>query len=320
MRVMVTGGAGFIGSHLVDQLLAAGHEPAVIDNLSTGSEENVPPGARFFEIDIRDTEAVNRAFDEFRPSCVSHQAAQMSVSVSIRKPALDAEVNVIGLLNVLQAARQTGVERFVFASSGGVLYGDVQEPATEESPADPISPYGFSKWIGEKYLRFFTQTHGLQTVALRYSNVYGPRQNPYGEAGVVAIFCQKMLAGEAPTIFGDGGHIRDYVYGPDVARVNLLALTTELTERFSAFNVGTSIPTDVNTLAATIHTETQRVWEQQAREGVVPIPVHGEFRQGDLLSSLVSCEKARQQLGWEPTMTLINGCRQTVEWFAEQQG
>ncbi|MEI7780907.1 MAG: NAD-dependent epimerase/dehydratase family protein, partial [Planctomycetota bacterium] len=208
MKILVTGGAGFIGSHIVDGLLAAGHAVAVIDDLSSGSRDNLPAGVPLHVVDIVDAQAVARVFAQERPDAVCHQAAQMSVSRSVREPLFDAQVNCIGLINVLDAAAKQGCRRVVFASSGGVLYGDVTSPAPESTPANPVSPYGITKWVGERYLKFFATEHGLATVALRYSNVYGPRQNPHGEAGVVAIFCKKLLAGQAATINGDGHYVR----------------------------------------------------------------------------------------------------------------
>ncbi|MBM4058361.1 MAG: NAD-dependent epimerase/dehydratase family protein, partial [Planctomycetes bacterium] len=231
MKILVTGGAGFIGSHVVDALLAAGHQPSVLDDLSSGTRDNLPPRVTVHQGDIADTAAVERAFAAERPEAVCHQAAQMSVSRSVREPGFDARVNVIGLINVLDAALRRGCRRFVFASSGGVLYGDVTTPAPEFTPANPVSPYGITKWVGERYLEFYAREHGLEVVALRYSNVYGPRQNPHGEAGVVAIFCRRYLAGEAAGINGDGRYVRDYVYGTDVARANVAALTAALPAR-----------------------------------------------------------------------------------------
>jgi len=210
------------------------------------------------------------------------------------------------------------VERFVFASSGGVLYGDVFEPASEDHPAAPISPYGITKRAGEDYLRFFSLEHGMQTVALRYSNVYGPRQNPHGEAGVVAIFSKKMLAGEQATINGDGEYVRDYVFVDDVARANILALTTELSEKFTAFNIGTGIGTTVNQLAEKIREFCQRCWTEGGRSETVPEPTHGPARPGDLRSNLVSAQKAAEQLGWQPQVDLNEGLQRTVEWFWQQ--
>ena len=218
MRILVTGGAGFIGSHIVDGLVAAGHEPFVIDDLSSGRRENLPSHVPLFVDDIRDERRLAEIFDEARPALVCHQAAQMSVSRSVREPVFDAEVNILGLLRVLHESIRVGVRRVVFSSSGGALYGDVFEPVGEDHPCGPISPYGISKWMGEQYLRFYSGEHGLETVALRYTNVYGPRQNPHGEAGVVAIFSQNMLKAKQVTIHGDGKYLRDYVFVGDVAR------------------------------------------------------------------------------------------------------
>ena len=206
MRIMISGGAGFIGGHIADALSEQGHEIAILDDLSSGENSNIPSTAKFYEIDVTDSQSVQNAIAEFQPEAICHQAAQMSVSRSVREPDFDANVNIMGLINVLKAAAENGTKKFVFASSGGVLYGDVTKPASETTPANPISPYGISKWGGEKYLEFFTREHGMKTVALRYSNVYGPRQNPHGEAGVVAIFCTKMLHGEEAKESFEGAH------------------------------------------------------------------------------------------------------------------
>lgn len=246
-KVLVTGGAGFIGSHIVEECLAAGHEVVVIDDLSSGKQENLPPGVPLYQVDVADAAAVQQVFELVRPEYVAHQAAQISVSRSVREPAMDARTNVLGLLYVLEAAVQHEVQGLVFASSGGVLYGDVWEPAGEEHPAAPVSPYGISKLSGEMYLRFFAREYGLRCAALRYGNVYGPRQDLHGEAGVVAIFLQRLLAGEAPVVNGDGRYIRDYVYVEDVARANLLTLEGEW-QGFLAYNVSTGLGTDVNPL------------------------------------------------------------------------
>jgi UDP-glucose 4-epimerase len=317
MKVLVTGGAGFIGSHIVDALLAAGHEPAVLDSLSTGRRENLTAGVPLHVADVCDRERVATILNEFRPDAVCHQAAQMSVSRSVREPSFDAQVNILGLVQTLESAANAGVRRVVFASSGGVLYGDVFEPAGEDHPADPQSPYGISKWTGEQYLKFFVRELGLEAVALRYANVYGPRQNPHGEAGVVAIFCQKLLRGEAPTINGDGRYIRDYVYVTDVARANLLALERPLPNKFRAWNVGTAQPTDVNQLAELLHRECSAVRAARG-QAPPPTPVHGPARPGDLRSNLVSFQKAERELGWAPRTKLPEGLRQTAEWFATQ--
>ncbi len=316
MRVLVTGGAGFIGSHLIDQLLAAGHEPAALDDLSSGAPSNLPADVKLYEIDVRNAAAVLQAVTEFRPDAIAHQAAQMSVSRSVREPRFDAEVNVIGLINTLDAAVANGVQRFVFASSGGVLYGDVHTPAPEETPADPISPYGIAKMVGEHYLKFYAREHKVTCTALRYANVYGPRQNPHGEAGVVAIFCTKMLQGQAGTVNGDGRYIRDYVYVTDVASANLRALTAQSPAPFSAFNVGTSIPTDVNQLAAALEMACAEELKRLGRRETVPPSNHGQARAGDLRSSLVSYRAIQNALGWSPRVPLDHGIAETVAWFA----
>jgi len=317
MRVLLTGGAGFIGSHIADALLERGHEVHVLDDLSSGSRENLPANVPLHVGDICDAALVARVFDEVRPQRVCHQAAQLSVAHSVRDPLFDARINVIGLLNVLTNAVRVGVERFVFASSGGVLYGDVAEPVSETAPANPISPYGITKATGEQYLRFFQREHGLESVALRYANVYGPRQNPHGEAGVVAIFCQRMLAGQPVTVNGDGRYIRDYVYVGDVARANVAALEMNLPEPFVPLNIGTAVGTDVNELAQLVRTLAQETRHARGFSGQVPAPQHGPARPGDLRSSLISWERARELLHWEPQVNLPTGLAATVTWFAD---
>jgi UDP-glucose 4-epimerase len=319
MRVLITGGAGFIGSHIVDATLAAGHQPFVVDDLSSGSEFNLPRDVRLFEVDICNQPLLHEVFNEVKPDVVCHQAAQMSVSHSVREPAFDAQVNILGLVQVFSDAVRVGCQRIVFASSGGVLYGDVSEPAPEETPSAPISPYGISKWAGEKYLEFFVREHGITGVAMRYANVYGPRQNPHGEAGVVAIFCKKMLAGEAVTINGDGQYDRDYVFGPDVAAANLKAFTTEIPGKFMAFNIGTGVKTDVNQLEGLVRVEMQAYQATRGERITLPLPQHGPARAGDLRSSVVDATRAGKVLGWKPSVTLAEGIKRTVGWFAERK-
>lgn len=323
MKILVTGGAGFIGSHIVDVLLAAGHAAAVIDDLSSGSRDNLPAAVPLHVADIVDAAAVDRVIAAERPDAICHQAAQMSVSRSVREPRFDAEVNCIGLINVLDAAVRAGCRRFVFASSGGVLYGDVTAPAAEDAPADPVSPYGITKWVGERYLRFYAAEHGLAAVALRYSNVYGPRQNPHGEAGVVAIFSKKMLAGEPARINGDGCYVRDYVYGPDVARANLAALTADIPAvrpgTLTSINIGTGIGTDVNELEAAVRATVDRIRAARGQPPV-PSPAHGPARAGDLRSNLVDAARAARVIGWRPAVSLAAGLGLTVSWFADRTG
>lgn len=317
MRILVTGGAGFIGSHIVQALIQNGHSPAVVDNLSSGSKKNIPGEIPFYEVDVCNAEQLKNVFEEFQPEMVSHQAAQMSVSRSVREPAFDATVNILGLINVLDCAVNYGVSKFVFASSGGVLYGDVFEPAAEDHPANPISPYGISKWAGEKYLEFYSTEHGLKTVALRYANVYGPRQNPHGEAGVVAIFCRNLLSNQQITINGDGKYIRDYVHGADVAQANLLALEADLPDGFNTFNIGMGTPTDVNQLAENVFRLCQEKVRESGRDDSLPEPVHGPARAGDLRSNLVDAGKARTILRWKPEFNLESGLKETVDWFSQ---
>ncbi len=318
MRILVTGGAGFIGSHIVEQLRQRGDEVAVLDNLSTGSRDNLPSELPFFLADTRDRSQLVAAFDEWRPEIVCHQAAQMSVSRSVREPSFDAEVNVLGFLNVLEQCVRTSVRRIVFASSGGVLYGEVAEPADENHPQRPISPYGISKMVGEHYLRFFVKEHGIEAVALRYANVYGPRQNPHGEAGVVAIFCERMLAGQPSTIHGDGSCQRDYVFVDDVAAANLLAMSVPLVEPFMAFNIGTGQGTNVNQLAEQLFEQCRSVGQAMGLAEVCSRPVHGPARAGDLRSNVLNCRRAREQLGWSPQTGLADGLSHTVKWFANR--
>jgi len=318
MRILVAGGAGFIGSHIVDSLLKDRHEVSVYDNLSTGRRENLPPGVPLHVGDVCDAARLKEVFDAVKPEAVSLQAAQMSVSRSVREPAFDAQVNLMGLLGVMDNCVRVGTKKVVFASSGGVLYGDVYEPAPETTPSNPVSPYGISKWAGELYLQFFAREHGIRTVALRYSNVYGPRQNPHGEAGVVAIFAQRMLVGKQVTVNGDGKYIRDYVYVGDVARANHLALEATLPDSFTAFNIGTGSPTDVNELAGKMRDLCIEFARRVGRPVDVPPAAHGPARAGDLRSNLVLNTRAREILGWRPTVDLAQGLHQTVEWFAAQ--
>lgn len=311
MKVLVTGGAGFIGSHLVDTYISAGHEVTIIDNLTTGQEENVNPDARLLRIDIRDRDAVEVAFREGRFDLMNHHAAQLDVRVSVGNPQFDAEQNIIGSLNLFQAALETGVERVVFASSGGTVYGEQEYfPADERHPLSPISPYGVSKLSVEKYLHYYHYVHGLRYVVVRYTNVYGPRQNAHGEAGVVAIFCNRMLAGEGPTIYGSGEQTRDYVYVGDVARGNLLA--TEHLERADAdtFNLCTNTETTVNTLFSVLNGMFDNRYPEE----------HGPSRAGEQFRSVCTYRHAEEVLGWSPRVGLEEGLGRTLEFFRERSG
>lgn len=301
MRVLVTGGAGFIGSHVVEALLEAGHRVAVVDNLSTGKRHHVPAGVPFYDMDIRDPELAD-VFAAEQPEVVSHQAGQVSVPRSVADPAHDASVNVVGLANVLEQARRHGVRKVLYASSVAVYGNPVALPVSEEHPPQPLSPYGLSKWVGERYLELFHRLHGLQFTVLRYANVYGPRQDPYGEAGVVAIFVSRMLAGEPVTIDGDGEQTRDFVYVGDVAAANLCALRQG---DGGTYNVGTGRATSVNRLFRTLCDVTDYLQE----------PRHGPPRPGDVRHSVLDPTRARAELGWQVRVALRDGLVRTVEGF-----
>lgn len=306
MKVLVTGGAGFIGSHVVHSLIRAGYGVCVVDDLSSGRREYVPPGVTLHVLDIADP-ALAGVFDAERPDAVSHQAAQASVAVSIREPRVDARVNVIGTLNLIEQAVRTGVRRFVFASTGGAIYGESDRiPVTEDQPARPISPYGVHKLCAEHHLFAAHHLYGLRWTALRYANVYGPRQDPHGEAGVVAIFTGAMLADQTPTIFGDGLHTRDYVYVEDVAAANVGALQAQ-TE--GVFNIGTGN-----------ETTTRRIFEAlKAHTGYAGVARYGPPRPGDVRRIALDVSRAEQLLGWRPTVSLDEGLRRTMEWFRRER-
>jgi UDP-glucose 4-epimerase len=309
MRVLVTGGAGFIGSHVAEAYLQAGHEVRIIDSLVHGRPENVPRGAVFEHLDIRHPDAA-RIIREWRPDVINHHAAQMDVRVSVSDPRFDASVNVDGLLNLLEAAREAEVGRFVYVSSGGVVYGEPeQRPTPESAPKLPESPYGVTKLAGEQYLYYYHRVHGLEYAALRYSNVYGPRQDPHGEAGVVAIFSTRLLNESPLTIFGDGEQTRDYVYVGDVVAANLLLSGQELPPARSlddrGFNVGTGIETSVTGLA-------EALIEASGRS--VPIE-YVEARPGELRHSSLDATRL-SALGWSARTELGAGLANTFEWIA----
>ena len=313
MHVWVTGGAGFIGSHIVNALLDAGHEVTVIDDLSTGSRANIDPRARFFEVDIRDAAALRDAFLRSVPAVVCHQAAQTSVSVSTREPLFDASVNIVGALHLLELCREAKIARVVFASTGGAIYGEVDSGAADEStPPVPISPYACSKLAFEGYLGAYRHEHDLPSTVLRYANVYGPRQDPHGEAGVVAIFMQRLIAGEPIKINarrapGDGGCIRDYVFVRDVVRANLLAIEGRLGS--SPLNVGTGVGTSTEKLAGTIATAL----------AVSADSANAPRRAGDLERSVLSPNDELAAALGAPT-TLEEGIAETAAWFRQRAG
>jgi len=302
MRVLLTGGAGFIGSHVAEHLLARGHEVAVVDDLSSGKRENVPEGAIFYEQDIRSGCA--EIFAEFGPEALCHQAAQMDVRRSVREPNFDADVNVLGTVRLLQNCVRHDLRKVVFASTGGAIYGEQREfPATEDHPQYPVSPYGVSKLAGERYLYFYHVQYGLSYVSLRYANVYGPRQDPHGEAGVVAIFAGNLAADKVSTINGTGEQTRDYVYVGDVARANVLALEGESTS--GAYNIGTGVETSVNELYELL---------REVSGKNLP-PVHGPAKPGEQLRSSADPAAATRVLGWRPETDLATGLKRTLGFF-----
>jgi UDP-glucose 4-epimerase len=305
MNILVTGGAGFIGSNIVDAYLQAGHTVLIVDDLSTGTMENVNPKAKFHRIDLRDP-AVETVFKETKIDVINHHAAQMDVRKSVADPKFDASVNILGMLNVMELGVKYGVKKVIFSSTGGAIYGEQDYfPADEQHPLRPLSPYGVTKLATEKYLFYYHAVYGLQHVILRYANIYGPRQNPHGEAGVIAIFADTMLKGEQPVINGDGKQTRDYVYVSDVVRANVLALTHPSSD---IFNIGTGVENDVNALFRII----------KKFSGVACEEKHGEAKIGEQLRSVIDHSKAKKILGWEPTIMLDEGLRRTVEFFREK--
>ncbi len=302
MKVVLTGGAGFIGSHVADLLIKEGHNLAIIDNLSSGKRENIPPDASFYKLDILDS-AVDDILQKESPEVVIHHAAQISVRRSVEDPINDMEINIRGTLNLLQSAVHNKVKKFIFASTGGAIYGEQDYfPADEEHRQRPLSPYGIGKLAIEKYLYFYNTTYGLNYTALRYSNVYGPRQDPYGEAGVVAIFTLKMLDNDNPIINGTGEQTRDFVFVKDVARANLLTLASDFV---GEINIATGMETSVNQLFGLLKTYTQ---SEASGKYAPPVP-------GEQLRSVLSWNKAHKVIGWSPMVNLKDGLWETVEFF-----
>lgn len=308
MRILVTGGAGFIGSHIVEHALARGHEVAVLDDLSSGKRENLPKGITLYEVDIRDAAATRSAFLDFHPEAVSHQAAQASVTVSMKNPVLDASVNVVGGLHVAQESVRVGARRLVFASTGGAIYGNIPEgAATEDAPKSPISPYAIDKLAFEMQLGVYRSAEALDPCILRYANVYGPRQDPHGEAGVVAIFLNRAkenlpLRVNARRTEGDAGCIRDYVYVADVARANVLALEGRLGS--SLMNLGTGVPTSTKALAEGL------LRRSPASTSTI---THGPLREGDIERSVLDGGLFRKNVG--DFTDLESGLQSTAEWY-----
>ena len=306
MNILVTGGAGFIGSHIADACLAAGHAVTIIDDLSMGKKENVNPKAAFVQMDIRSKELPG-VFEKGAFDAVVHLAAQMDVRKSVDDPQFDASVNILGSLNILEQSRKFNVKKFVFASTGGAIYGEQETfPADESHPLRPISPYGISKLSIEKYLYYYHEVFGLAYVSLRFGNVYGPRQNPHGEAGVIAIFTSKMLAGEQPMINGDGMQTRDYVYVGDVVKAALFGVQHAGT---GIFNVGTGIETNVNQLFGILRELTGSSCDE----------THAPAKKGEQLRSVLDARLLQKTGSWSASMPLKDGLRKTVEFFRDKK-
>ncbi len=306
MKVLLTGGAGFIGSHVAEAYIKSGFDVVIVDNLTSGKVDNIPDRAKFYIADIGSKE-IAKIFEIEKPDIVNHHAAQISVTVSTRDPINDAKINALGLLNILENSVKNGVSKFVFISSGGAIYGDAEKrPTSEDYLPTPISPYAIHKFLGENYLRFFNHQYGLEYVALRYANVFGPRQDPYGEAGVVAIFINKLLANETPTIYAypdePDGMTRDYVYVKDVAKANILA-----TER--AKNTIINIGTGIETRTYHLYQKIAEIMNSQIE------PKRGEARPGDIRHSCLDIGKAKAILNWEPETELKEGIRETIKYF-----
>lgn len=306
MRILITGGAGFIGSHVADAFLAAGHTVYVFDNLSTGKRENVPSGATLIVGDLTDAESINKAIAEVKPDVVDHHAAQISVTASVKDPVHDATTNILGTLNLLQAVVTHAPQaKLIYASSGGAMYGIPEEqPYAETSTAQAAAPYGLSKYVAEQYVWLYARLHGLRATVLRYANVYGPRQDPHGEAGVCAIFAERMHAGDPVTIYGDGSAVRDYVFVGDVAAANVAVLENGTGE---SFNICTGIPTSTQTVYETF---------KQAM-GYALDAAYQPLRAGEAVRSLLSPTKAERDLSWKASVSFGDGVEQTATWYAD---
>jgi UDP-glucose 4-epimerase len=304
MRILVTGGAGFIGSHICDRLLSLGQHVAIVDNLSTGKRENLPAEATFYEIDIRD-KGLDKVFEAELPEVVIHEAAHANVTESVRNPGYDAAVNIAGSINLLDCCVRHDVDRVVYANTGGALYGEAcYLPADESHPIDPVSPYGVSKHAVEQYLYAYRENHGIDYVVLRYPNVYGPRQDPHGEAGVVAIFTLQLLTGRQPTIFGDGSKTRDYCYVSDIVDANILALNSKTT---GIYNLGRGIEISDLEVFETV----------QEAVGTQIEPMFAAVRPGEVEHIALDASKAERDLGWKWKVDLVDGVAESVAFYRQ---
>ncbi len=304
MRVLITGGAGFIGSHVADVLIERGHRVTILDDLSSGNPDNVNRRAKFYKFDIGNRKRLEKLFEKAEPEAVFHFAAQINVRTSVENPIIDATTNILGTLSLIELAAKHQVKKFIFSSTGGAMFDDLTPRPTPESiPAAPLSPYGIAKLSVEHYLRFFHTIHGLPYIVLRYANVYGPRQNAHGEAGVVAVFLNRMLEQTAPVINGDGTQTRDYVYVGDVAEANVRALDSELSE--GTFHIGTGVETSVNDIFRMLNWQFGKVFEES----------HGPAKPGETMASALNARLAREKLGWEPKVALAEGLVATATWF-----
>lgn len=317
MKILVTGGAGFIGSNVVDAYISAGHEVVIMDNLFTGKWQNLNPRAKFYLMDVRSAEA-RKVFEKERFDIVNHHAAQMSVPASVENPGFDADVNVLGFINLLEAARKSAVQKVIFISSGGAIYGEAKEyPTSEASSPVPLSPYAITKSVSEQYLAFYNHQYGLDYTVLRYANVYGPRQVPHGEAGVVSLFMDRLLSGKSCTVYHypdePRGMTRDYCFVGDVVQANLLALHKGKNE---AFNIGTGIATHTEDLFAAIFTAVKKA--RPDTSGELRSPAKGPARPGDLTRSCLIIDKAQNLLGFWPNFPLEQGLGKTLEWQLNQ--
>lgn len=305
MKILITGGAGFIASHVADAYLEIGHEVVIVDNLSTGEKKNLNPKAKFIKADITDKKKIQEIIRKERPDVINHHAAHIQVGYSVKNPQFDAENNIIGLLNIMEAAKEIPIKKVIMAATGGAMYGNKVTPFNEEMKAEPLSPYGISKRAGELYLNYYYELYQIPFISLRYSNVYGPRQNAHGESGVIAIFAEMMAEGKAPVINGDGTHTRDYVYVEDVARANVLALNSDFV---GELNIGTETEISTNEVFRKVATEMGAEIEEK----------HSAERPGEQVTSSLDYSKAKRILAWEPRVNFDEGVRRVVVWYKDR--